>query len=518
MSPLAVSMPTKAKRRRSGAVARRLLGSFLAVIAAFAMTVGWGVVAQRRTAQDSELLRSGYLPLVLSVEAALENQNLVSAQLNHITEAKNPSDARQWIETARLLRPRIYEQIRLSVSSVVQPARDERAQQLGRAIVASSTELEAFLAEDRVKLTALFQALEQADSKKAKEYRDEVLAHEIAGARRAQALKQQVESEMDLLIAAARARERLALHSLLALAGVTLLVGIGMTLYARRVLLPLAAVTERAQVVAAGDMTPRPVGVAQDEIGELAATFESMVAAIVKANEARLQVERLAAVGRMAAHVTHEIRNPLSSIGLNLELLEDELAQTEITDEQRQLFKAIRREVDHLSSLSEEYLRLARQQKPRLEVEGLSEMVHEVLSFVRPELERSGIDVALDVPRCVSDVLIDEQQIRQALVNLIRNAREAMGRGGKLDIELRESGDWVELVVQDSGPGIPDDIRANIFDPFFTTKNRGTGLGLAITRQVVDIHGGSIVCEPVEPHGTRFRIRLPRVGDGPEGG
>ncbi len=478
---------------------------------AFALTVGWGVVAQRRTARDSELLRSGYLPLVLSVEAALENQNLVSAQLNHITEAKNPADARQWIETARRLRPRIYERIRLSASAGVLPSTDPRARQMGEGIVESSRELETFLAEDRAMLASLFEALERGDGEKAKTLRDGVLAHEIAGARRVRSLKEQVEAEMDRLIGAARDRERRALHSLLVLAGLTLLVGIGMTLYARRVLRPLAAVTERAQAVAAGDMTPRPVVAARDEIGELAATFESMVAAIAKANDARLQAERLAAVGRMAAHVTHEIRNPLSSIGLNLELLEEELAQGEVSEEPRQLFKAIRREVDHLSSLSEEYLRLARPQQPRLEAEGLPEMVREVSSFVRPELERAGIELVLDMPEHASDVLIDEQQIRQALVNLIRNAREAMGKGGRLLIALRELEEWTELVVEDTGSGIPDEVRANIFDPFFTTKNRGTGLGLAITRQVMDSHGGSIACEPVEPHGTRFRIRLRRA-------
>lgn len=508
-------LPSKAmlRMRRSGAVARRLLASFLGVMLAFALTVGWGVVAQRRTARDSELLRSGYLPLVLSVEAALENQNLVSAQLNHITEAKNPADARQWIETARRLRPRIFERIRSSATTGVMPSTDPQAQQVGKMILEESGALEAFLAEDRDMLARLFEALERGDADKAKELRDGVLAHEIAGARRVRSLKERVELEMDGLLHAARNRERWALQSLLALAGLTLLVGIGMTLYARRVLLPLAAVTERAQAVAAGDMTPRPVVEAKDEIGELAATFESMVAAIAKANDARLQAERLAAVGRMAAHVTHEIRNPLSSIGLNLELLEEELTMAQVSTEPRQLLKAIRREVDHLSALSEEYLRLARPQKPRLEPEALPEMIRELSSFLRPELEKSGIELVLDLPSEAAEVLIDEQQIRQVVANLVRNAREAMGKGGTLSIVLRELPAWTELTVEDTGPGIADDIRASIFDPFFTTKNRGTGLGLAITRQVIDSHGGTIACEQADPHGTRFRIRLRRAVD-----
>ncbi|MFW5739343.1 MAG: ATP-binding protein, partial [Myxococcota bacterium] len=500
------------RRPRRGAVARRLLYSFLAVMLAFAVTVGWGVVAQRRTARDSELLRSGYLPLVLSLEAALENQNLVSAQLKEITEAKNPADARQWIETARKLRPRIYEDIRKAAQRGVVPATDPHAQQVGRTIVASSEQVESFLSEDWGMLAKLFEALERGESERARDLRNGVLAHEIAGARRVRALKEQVESEMDRLIFAARERERRALHSLLALAALTLMVGVGMTLYARRVLRPLAAVTSRAHAVAAGDMTPQPVVEARDEIGELAATFESMVAAIAKANDARLQAERLAAVGRMAAHVTHEIRNPLSSIGLNLELLEEEIAMSDVSSEPRQLLQAIRREVDHLSALSEEYLRLARPPKPRLEPETLPEIIQELASFVRPELQRAGVELVLDFPDDPADVSVDEQQIRQALGNLMRNAREAMGKGGTLAIRLRElDASTTEVIVEDTGPGIPEEIRKNVFDPFFTTKNRGTGLGLAITRQVIESHGGSIVCEAVEPHGTRFRIRLRRA-------
>ena len=503
------SSQTGSRSSRSGVVARRLLGCFLVVVVVCVATVGWGVVAQQRTAKDSELLRSGYLPLVLAVEAALENQELVGAQLNHITEARNPADARQWIETARRLRPRIFEQIRYSASRAESLANDARARQIGSDIAAASAGLESFLAEDRTILFSLFASLEQGDGRRAKELRDEALAHEIAGGRRVQHLKKRVESEMDALIDSARERERLAMHSLLGLAALTLLVGILTTLYARRVLQPLAAVTRRAQMVASGDMTPGPVVAAKDEIGELAATFESMVAAIVKANHASLQSERLAAVGRMAAHVTHEIRNPLSSIGLNLELLEDELSCGEFADEPRLLLRAIRKEVDHLSSLSEEYLRLARPLKPRLEVEGLTEMVREVSSFVLPELRHSGIELVLDVPRSVPDIMVDEQQIRQALLNLIRNAREAMGKGGKLVIALSEQREWIELSVRDTGPGVPHDVRASIFDPFFTTKNRGTGLGLALARQVVESHGGTIVCEPVEPNGTVFRIKLP---------
>ena len=513
VKPAPSSQRPVSSAKRSGTVARRLLAAFLAVMVAFSVTMGWAVVAQRRTAHASELLRSGYLPLVLSVEAALENQTLVSAQLNHITEAKNPADARQWIETATRLRPRIYDNIRTAANMKGMSFVDSNAKSLAEKIVARTNEIESFLSQDGALLANLFEAIEQGDAAKARNIRDDVLSHEIIGARRVRILKATVEHQMDALLNGARSRERWAMQSLLILTGLTLLVGLGMTLYARRFLLPLAAVTERARAVAAGDLRPRPVVSSRDEIGELAVTFESMVGAIAKANDDRLQTERLAAVGRMAAHVTHEIRNPLSSIGLNLELLDDELGLTEMSSESRQLLQAIRREVDHLSALSEEYLRLARPSKPNLQAEGLADMLTEMASFLRPGLEKASIRLELDIPESVSDAWIDESQIRQVVSNLIRNAREAMPKGGTLKLSIQENQQWVELTVSDTGLGIAETLRDSIFDPFFTTKDRGTGLGLPITRQIIQSHGGTLACEPVLPRGTCFRVRLRRAED-----
>ncbi len=482
--------------------------SFVTVTLAFALTVGYGVMAQRRAAQDAELLRSGYVPLMLSLGAALENQNLVSTQLNHITEARNPSDARRWIETARRVRPKVFADVRQAVARGVMPSTDADARMLGQRIVVDVSGIEEFLSQDGDWLAKLFDALANGRVEQAEKLRDDIVAHESEGARRIREIKSRVEAEMDQRTASARARERRSLQSLIALAALTLGVAVGMTLYARRVLGPLAQVTERAKAVAGGDMTPRAVVEAKDEIGELAATFESMVEAIGRANRDRVRAERLAAVGRMAAHVTHEIRNPLSSIGLNLELLEEEMQSAGVETEARQLLGAIRREVDHLSSLSEEYLSLARPKTPRLELEGLAEIVREACTFVAPEMERASVRMRLEVDDGLPDVLLDEAQIRQALSNLVRNAREAMPKGGVLTIGLHQVEGAVELTISDTGQGIAEDIRQNIFDPFFTTKNRGTGLGLAITRQIVEAHAGTISCEAVEPSGTRFRIRL----------
>jgi signal transduction histidine kinase len=265
--------------------------------------------------------------------------------------------------------------------------------------------------------------------------------------------------------------------------------------------------------VAQGDLTAREVRPGDDEIAELAATFEDMVSAVARARTEALSNERLAAIGKMAAHVTHEIRNPLSSIGLNVELLEEELTSGTADAGARGLLSAIAREVGRLEQLSEEYLRVARLPSPRMEAEDVAALVRDVAAFTKKEMERAScvvnVSVEGDASGTVPPALFDEAQLRQALLNLLRNAREAMPTGGVIDAVVRAEGMSVVVVVDDRGSGISEEVRARIFDPFFSTKGEGTGLGLAITRQIVEAHGGTISCEPRAGGGTSFRIALP---------
>jgi signal transduction histidine kinase len=313
---------------------------------------------------------------------------------------------------------------------------------------------------------------------------------------------------MDALSTAARERELRALWALAVLAGLTLLVGVAVSIHTRRLLAPLARVTERARDVARGDLVARQVVATDDEIGELAASFERMVTGLARAQSMALSNERLAAIGKMAAHVTHEIRNPLSSMGLNLELLDEELAESG-RPEARNLLGAVQREVERLEHLSEEYLRVARLPSPRMEADDVAAAVREIAEFARPEIERAGCTLELRLDEAVPPALFDEAQLRQSLLNLLRNAREAMPNGGAVEVHVGAEGMSVVIDVADRGGGIPDDIRARVFDPFFSTKGEGTGLGLAITRHIVEAHGGQVTCEAREGGGTRFRIALP---------
>jgi signal transduction histidine kinase len=288
-------------------------------------------------------------------------------------------------------------------------------------------------------------------------------------------------------------------------------VGLVVSLHVRHLLSPLARLIQRAQSVARGDLTAREVVAGDDEISQLEVAFERMVAGVLRTQELALSNERLAAIGKMAAHVTHEIRNPLSAMGLNVEMLEEELTQDAGAgrSEVKSLLTAIQREVQRLEYLSEEYLRVARLPEPRMEAEDVSSVVREVVDFARREIEIAGSTIALRAQSPLPPALFDEAQLRQALLNLLRNAREAMPDGGSIDVQVVAEGMSVIIDVDDRGGGIPAEIRARVFDPFFSTKGEGTGLGLAITRHIVEAHGGSIACEPREGGGTRFRIALP---------
>lgn len=226
------------------------------------------------------------------------------------------------------------------------------------------------------------------------------------------------------------------------------------------------------------------------------------------ATAARLiQTERLAAIGRMAAHVTHEVRNPLSSIGLNVELLEEELVHA--GPEAAALLASVQQEVDRLTGITEQYLRLSRVPQPQLEAGDLGGLVRDILAFMAEEMRAHGTRLVVEIADPLPQVALDAGQLRQALLNLLRNAREAMPGGGDVHVTVQPADEGVRLTVRDHGSGVSDSVRERIFDMFYTTKERGTGLGLPLTQQIVTAHGGTIACVRPEGGGTAFELWFP---------
>jgi signal transduction histidine kinase len=309
---------------------------------------------------------------------------------------------------------------------------------------------------------------------------------------------------------------------------VACVVAVAMMLLAGYTLRPLRVLREGAQVIGRGNYAHRVKIAAPDEIGDLAREFNAMAGAIEE-RESRLieseriaaRSERLATVGRLAAQITPEVRNPLSAIQLNTEMLDEEIQSIAPAagGEARALLSAIQREVDRLTEVTEAYLQFARLPRPRLEVEDLAAVIQGTTSFVEAELAASGVALAVDLAADLPRLLLDENQIRQALLNLLRNAREAMSGGGTVTVSAhRLPGGGVELVVGDSGCGMPPEQLQKVFDPFFTTKEKGTGLGLTVTSQIIGEHGGTIEAESQPGQGTRFVIRLPAPDPGTPAG
>lgn len=231
--------------------------------------------------------------------------------------------------------------------------------------------------------------------------------------------------------------------------------------------------------------------------------------------EKLVRSERLAAIGRLAAQITHEIRNPLSSIGLNIELLGDDVEHLprERQDEATQILGAVGREVARLTQITEGYLRYARLPDPEPAPGDVGDLLADLCAFNHGEAERAGVMLELQVEDGLPKVPHDPRRLRQALLNLLKNAQEAAGKGGTVRCSARATvAGGVRVVVEDSGPGIPDDVRERLFEPFFTTKEKGTGLGLTLSREIVTEHGGELSLETSSLGGAAFVVALPPEG------
>jgi signal transduction histidine kinase len=318
-------------------------------------------------------------------------------------------------------------------------------------------------------------------------------------------------------------RERRTGLAIITLSVLAIGVGLGATAWSARTLRPVRTLIEGVSRIGRGDYSAQLGVRGDDEVAVLAREFDAMARSLqareaqLKAQaEALMRAEQLAAVGRISAQVAHEVRNPLSSIGLNVELMQDAFERATFESpadarEARELLAAVTREVDRLTEVTEQYLRMARPPQPSLEPTDVTEVLASVLDFSREELERAQVEVVRELAEDPPQALADEGQLRQVFLNLLRNAREAMPDGGRLTIATRVHEREVEVALQDTGRGMSESVRSRIFEPFFTTKEDGTGLGLAVCQQILKAHGGSLGCQSEPGQGTTFSVRLPRA-------
>jgi signal transduction histidine kinase len=223
--------------------------------------------------------------------------------------------------------------------------------------------------------------------------------------------------------------------------------------------------------------------------------------------------DRYTEIAQLAGGLAHEIRNPLSTMRLNLDLLAEDFQTPETTRDQRILKKIerVRKESHRLESLLEDFLRFARVKELHVEPVDLNAVVDDLRDFCEPQAASQGIVLRTHDGGGRLMVRLDVDMFKQALFNLIRNAQHAMPDGGELILTTRREGAFAVLDVVDTGCGIPVELRGRIFEPFFSTRPAGTGLGLPTVRKIVEAHGGSIGLESEIGKGSKFTIRLPAV-------
>jgi signal transduction histidine kinase len=227
-----------------------------------------------------------------------------------------------------------------------------------------------------------------------------------------------------------------------------------------------------------------------------------------------VETERMLA--RLAAGLAHEIKNPLSTMAINLALLEEEWGRSreggEPSAREKRALKRVgtlQREIMRLETIVEDFLRYARGGEVNRSPRDLVQLVRDTLEFVEPEDSQQNIRHHADLPIGLPLVMLDEGAFRQALLNLFVNARQAMPMGGELIVRVQRIQNQVELSVTDTGVGMPPEALEHCFDVYYSTKKGGTGLGLSTTKRIVEEHGGRITVISEPNRGTSFSIRLP---------
>jgi signal transduction histidine kinase len=211
--------------------------------------------------------------------------------------------------------------------------------------------------------------------------------------------------------------------------------------------------------------------------------------------------------------LAHEIRNPLNSMNMNLQMLEEELQGVRGLEggEHVEMLRSMQGEIKRIKNLIDNFLQYSRPAKPNFEVKDLNDVLTATARFVQADFRQNGVELSLDLEPLLPSVELDEGQLRQALLNILGNARHVVPSGGSVRMSSRAgAGGEVVVEIVDTGPGIPPETVEKIFEPFFSKRPGGTGLGLAIARQMVENHEGLIEVESQVGRGATFRIRLPR--------
>ncbi len=231
-----------------------------------------------------------------------------------------------------------------------------------------------------------------------------------------------------------------------------------------------------------------------------------------KRKEARLRrAESLASLTTLAAGVAHEIKNPLGSIGIHIQLMQKSLKRNKTLTEQTagKYLDIINEEIERLNEIIVDFLFAVRPMDTNLKLAHINSVLSDLLDFIKFELKNSNITIQTDFDPNIPKIYMDEKFLKQAFLNIIKNAEAAMPQGGTLTIKTSEGDGFVHLHIKDTGVGISEENMGKIFEPYFTTKQFGSGLGLTVVYKIIKEHNGEIFLESKEGEGTTFIINFP---------
>jgi len=223
-----------------------------------------------------------------------------------------------------------------------------------------------------------------------------------------------------------------------------------------------------------------------------------------------VQTRALALLGKYCAELTHEIKNPLNSIAIQIHLMQRfaEHAEGKLKEDMQDTVRILREEVDRLNNLSKEYLQITKAPPMEMKMGSIPALLSETIELVQPLLSLSQVVLNISIEDELQETLVDKDKMKQVFLNIINNAVDAMPRGGTLTIAAAAKPSSVVIVFVDTGAGIPQENSGKIFEPFFSTKNSGTGLGLTLAKNTVEAHGGTICFENRET-GAKFTVEIP---------
>ena len=522
------SVRTEAGPESGLTLRRRVLLGYSVMLLLFGGVMTAALVEMRNTQESLATLSAGYLPLSREITGARSWPLGLELQVD-----QHPERLMRVRNAETFVMERLEAQLRRARDLAQVMADTDLNPKGGVRMIALTAELGeclSLLAAYRSSHVQ-FVASVESDSPDTRAHIEELAALRKTLELRLKNLGKAVGRSLSEVVSSTARSQRDALLAMVGLSVVAFILSLLLLVSTNFIMRPIRQMIGTAERIGEGKLDERVSIDGGDEVARLALAFNSMadslqeregrleqrsrqleqaLSELQESQEALIRSERLATIGQMAAQIAHEVRNPLNALGLNAELLADEVEDRH-GSVAGSLLSGIRDEVQRLTRITEDYLSLGRLPPLSLEQHSLAALVEELMRFQGAEMAETGVQVSCDVPADLPLVQVDAGQLRQALLNIVRNAAEALslGSGGRLELGARCEDGGVVLLIKDDGPGMDAELVSRVFDPFFSTKQTGSGLGLPLTQQVIEEHGGRIRCTSKVGEGTTFSIWLP---------